>query len=107
MGNFLEEVYDEALAIKENCIKEAFKNPKVSIIVPAYNTEKYISKCLLSLISQTLKEIEIIVVNDGSTDSTPFVIRKFSNADVSIITASKQKSISFSPCYSLANSHII
>lgn len=93
MGNFLEEVYDEALAIKENCIKEAFKNPKVSIIVPAYNTEKYISKCLLSLISQTLKEIEIIVVNDGSTDSTPFIIKKFSDADgrIKVITQTNQK----------------
>ena len=43
---------------------------KVSVIVPVYNVEDYIEKCLDSLVNQTLKEIEIIVVNDGSTDSS-------------------------------------
>lgn len=81
MGQFLEKVHDEMIEFEKNCVKEAFKNPKVSIIVPAYNTEKYISKCLLSLISQTLKEIEIIIVDDGSTDDTSKIIEKFSNAD--------------------------
>ena len=44
--------------------------PKVSIIVPVYNVEKYIDKCLESLVNQTLEDIEIIIVNDGSTDSS-------------------------------------
>ncbi|WKB12541.1 glycosyltransferase [Lactococcus cremoris] len=44
------------------------KNIKVSVIVPIYNSEKYIRTCLESLIKQTLKPIEIILVNDGSTD---------------------------------------
>lgn len=44
--------------------------PKVSIIVAAYNVEQYIQKCLLSILSQTLKEIQIVVIDDGSTDST-------------------------------------
>lgn len=56
-------------------------SPKVSVIIPAYNTEKYISKCLLSLIKQTLKEIEIIVVNDGSTDNTAEITALFANHD--------------------------
>ena len=43
---------------------------KVSLIVPAYNAEKFIERCINSLINQTLKDIEIIIVNDGSTDST-------------------------------------
>ncbi|MBQ9658604.1 MAG: glycosyltransferase [Clostridia bacterium] len=43
---------------------------KVSIIVPAYNVEKYIEKCIETLLNQTLQEIEIIIVNDGSTDNT-------------------------------------
>ena len=42
---------------------------KVSVIVPAYEAEKYIVRCLSSLVNQTLKEIEIIVVNDGSNDN--------------------------------------
>ena len=46
--------------IKEHSVQEVFSNPKVSIIIPAYNTEKYIFKCLMSLVKQTLKEIEII-----------------------------------------------
>ena len=54
---------------------------KVSIIVPAYNVEKYIGKCLESLINQTLKEIEIIVINDGSTDSTGDIIENYAKKD--------------------------
>ena len=40
----------------------------ISIIVPIYNAEKYLNKCLDSLISQTKKELELILINDGSTD---------------------------------------
>ena len=43
---------------------------KISIIVPVYNVEKYLDKCLNSLVNQTLKDIEIICVNDGSTDNS-------------------------------------
>lgn len=51
--------------------------PKVSVIVPVYNVEKYIEKCLNSLVSQTLKDIELIIVNDGSTDNSKDIIKKF------------------------------
>lgn len=51
--------------------------PKVSIIVPVYNVEKYIEKCLNSLVNQTLKDIEIIIVNDGSTDNSKSIIDKY------------------------------
>ena len=48
--------------------------PKVSIIIPVYNVEKYIKKCLDSLVNQTLEDIEIIVVNDGSPDNSQKII---------------------------------
>jgi len=47
---------------------------KVSIIVPVYNMESYIERCLKSLVDQTLCDIEIIVVDDGSTDKSEIII---------------------------------
>ena len=47
---------------------------KVSVIVPVYNVEKYLANCHDTLVKQTIKEIEIIVVNDGATDSSPQII---------------------------------
>ena len=44
-------------------------NPKVSVLVPIYNVEKYLKQCLDSVVNQTLKDIEIICINDGSTVS--------------------------------------
>lgn len=51
--------------------------PKVSIIVPVYNVEKYLRRCLDSLVMQTLSEIEIIVVNDGTKDNSQVIIDEF------------------------------
>lgn len=50
---------------------------KVSIIVPVYNVEKYLKQCMESLVNQTLKEIEIIVVNDGSPDNSIKILEKY------------------------------
>ena len=50
---------------------------KVSIIVPVYNVENYLEICLDSLVNQTLKEIEIIIVNDGSPDNSQKIIEKY------------------------------
>lgn len=50
---------------------------KVSVIVPVYNVESYLDKCLTSLVKQTLQEIEIIVVNDGSKDNSEKIIEKY------------------------------
>lgn len=52
---------------------------KVSVIVPVYNVQDYIEKCLDSLVYQTLEDIEIIVVNDGSTDESKIVVQKYIN----------------------------
>lgn len=52
---------------------------KYSFIVPVYNTEKYLKKCLDSLVNQTYKDFEIIVVNDGSTDESYKIISRYKN----------------------------
>ena len=51
--------------------------PKVSIIMPVYNVEKYLSKSIESVVSQTLKDIELIIVNDGSTDNSKMIIDQY------------------------------
>jgi len=58
---------------------------KVSVIVPVYNVDKYLKKCLDTLINQTLKEIEIICVNDGSTDNCKKIINEYAEKDSRII----------------------
>lgn len=54
---------------------------KVSLIVPVYNTEKYLKKCLDSAISQTLQAIEIIIIDDGSTDNSPRICKDYEEKD--------------------------
>ena len=55
--------------------------PKVSVIVPVYNTKKYLPKCLDSLIAQTLKDIEIICINDASTDGSLKILQEYALRD--------------------------
>lgn len=63
--------------VKEVKMLKKSKNPKISVIVPVYNVEKYIDKCLDSLVNQTLSDIEIIVVNDGTKDSSQDIIDRY------------------------------
>ena len=51
--------------------------PKISVIVPVYNVENYIEKCLKSLVNQTMHDIEIIIVNDGSKDNSKNIVKSF------------------------------
>ena len=52
-------------------------NPKFSVIIPVYNVENYLSRCLESVINQTLMDIEIICVNDGSKDGSDIIIKQY------------------------------
>ena len=54
---------------------------KISVILPVYNVEKYLAECLDSIINQTLKEIEIICVNDGSTDNSLAILKEYASKD--------------------------
>ena len=56
-------------------------SPKVSIIIPVYNTEKYLRECLDSVLSQSLTDIEVICVNDGSTDSSLDILNEYAAKD--------------------------
>ena len=55
--------------------------PKVSILVPCYNVEKYIRQCMDSVVNQTLKDIEIICINDGSKDHTLSILQEYARKD--------------------------
>lgn len=58
---------------------------KVSVIIPVYNVEKYLSDCLTSALKQTLKEIEIICVNDGSTDRSMAILSEYARTDQRVV----------------------
>lgn len=60
--------------------------PKVSVIVPVYNVEKYLSQCLESILAQTLEDIEIICIDDGSTDSSGKILDKYAARDQRVRT---------------------
>lgn len=77
-NNFIETLNSE-LELYE--YQYSFEKPKVTVIIPVYNAEDYIYGCLISIIKQTLKEIELIIVNDGSTDNTFSIISIFGQHD--------------------------
>ena len=63
---------------------------KVSIIVPVYNVERYLDRCMQSLLNQTLKDIEIILVDDGSPDNCPQICDKYAQQDSRVYVVHKQ-----------------
>ena len=67
-------------------------NELVSIIVPIYNSEQYLERCINSLIKQTYKNIEIILIDDGSKDSSLSIIEKYAKQDCRIVYISKENS---------------
>lgn len=64
-----------------NGIKDRSDRPKVSVIIPVYNVEKYLKECMDSVINQTLKDIEIICVDDGSPDSCGAILDEYAQKD--------------------------
>ena len=63
---------------------------KVSIVIPVYNVQEYLTECMESVIGQTLKEIEIICVNDGSTDGSPEILERFAARDKRIVVLHRE-----------------
>lgn len=64
---------------------------KISVIIPVYNMEQYLPECLNSVVSQTLKEIEIICINDGSTDKTMEILEKYNNRYTNLIVMEQNR----------------
>ena len=63
---------------------------KISVIIPVYNVEKYIRECLDSVLEQSLKDIEVVCVNDGSTDGSRSVLSEYEAGDKRIIVLDKE-----------------
>ena len=62
----------------------------ISVILNVYNGEKYLKRCLDSIINQTYKDIEIVIVNDASTDNTLSIIKKYKDKRIKTITNKKK-----------------
>lgn len=73
-------------------IKLSMENtlPLVSVVIPVYNSEQYLDRCLQSVTNQSYKRLEIIVVNDGSVDSCPSIIRKYAKRDSRVVIIDKE-----------------
>ena len=80
--------------------------PLVSVIIPVYNVEKYLRECLDSVVNQTLRDIEIICVNDGSTDSSLKILEEYASKDSRIkIISRENKGYGFSVNEGIDSSH--
>ena len=64
--------------------------PQISVIIPVYNVEQYLSKCLESIINQTLQDIEIICINDGSTDNSLQILEEYAQKDSRMIVINQE-----------------
>ena len=64
--------------------------PKISIIIPIYNLEKYLDKCIKSILNQTFKDFELILVNDGSTDKSGVICDNYKKVDDRIVVIHKE-----------------
>ena len=76
---------------KEPKISKKRNLPKLSVIIPVYNADRYLEKCLNSVISQTLKNLEIICIDDCSDDNSSKILRNFEKAGIKVITSDRQQ----------------
>ena len=86
LSNYINSNYNEKLRFNN------LKAPKISVIIPVYNMEKYLNECLDSVISQTLKDIEIICINDGSIDNSLKILKEYEKKDKRIKIINQENS---------------
>ncbi len=70
--------------------------PKVSVLMPAYNAEKYIGEAIVSILNQSFKDFEFLIIDDCSTDKTGEIIQEFAKRDPRIITIRNEKNLGIS-----------
>lgn len=87
--NITDDFQNTTVNITRNRVR---RNPKVSVIIPVYNTEEYLQEALDSILNQTLTEIEIICINDGSTDKSLEILKDNAQKDDRIILLSQDNS---------------
>ena len=81
-------------------------NPKISVIVPVYNVEKWLNKCIDSILVQSYNNLEIILINDGSTDKSGDICDNYSKKDYRIrVFHNKNKGLSYSRNFGVKNSN--
>ena len=94
----VDRVMDEIMALSLKVSRDTIpslpdgKPPKVSVVLPVYNAEKFLRQCLDSLKAQTLKDMEFLCVNDGSTDKSLAIIREYQKGDPRFIAIDKPNS---------------
>ena len=83
------------------------KEPKLSVIIAVYNTEKYVGKCLDSLFNQTYSNIELVVINDCSTDDSLKILKKYAKkyANMILIDNKENRGLSYSRNVGLENAN--
>lgn len=79
---FERKAYETQVIKRDNCLQS---NPKVSIIMPVYNAEEYLAACVASVCNQTLKELELICINNGSTDESATILNYYAARDSRIL----------------------
>lgn len=71
-------------------LRTIMKKPKISIIVPVFNIDYYLNKCIQSIVDQTYINLEIIIIDDGSYDNSPFICDEWAQKDNRIIVIHKE-----------------
>ena len=77
---------------------ENIESPKISVVMPVLNGEKYLAEAIESILNQTFQDFEFIIVDDGSTDQTPEILRSYANKDsrIQIVTNPINRGIGYS-----------
>jgi glycosyltransferase involved in cell wall biosynthesis len=79
-------------------------NPRVSIILPFYNAEKYFDMCLKSILSQTFRDFELILINDNSSDNSIKIIENYDDSRIRLFSNKKNMGVSYSLNYGVSKS---